>query len=138
MTEANHASLTYQDGLSAAGAVTFGSTHYPCNDFYTPCVSYIVTPTTDLLYFFPPPYNIPIDGVTYQDLQQFYLDLNLTSVEENTLVVVVGVKFGRFFDIPNPNNGGDKLVSSLIVFSILWRSYLSFSYSDLNYHSFCD
>jgi len=113
MTEANHASLTYQDGHSAAGAATFGTTHYPCVDFFIPCIAYIVTPTTDLLYFFPPPNILPFTSATYLDLQQYYIDLNLSSVEENTLVVVVGINVGGYFDLSNPYKSDPKLVVSV-------------------------
>lgn len=110
MTEANHASLSYQDGLASVDAVTFGATHFPCVDFFGPCLTYIVTPNSDLLYLFPPPQTLPFGAATYQDLQQLYIDLNLTTVEENTIVVVVGFTFGKYFDLPNPYRNDPKLV----------------------------
>jgi hypothetical protein len=124
MLEANHASLTYQDGLSAAGAATFGATHFACVDFFVPCLAYIVTPNSNFYYFFPPPNILPIDGVTYQDLQQYYINLNLTTVEENTLVVVVGINFGGYFDLPNPYRSDQRLVFKNAVFDFVMHIHL--------------
>ena len=93
MTEAPHTSLTYQDGLQSASGVSFGESEFACFDFFIVCFDWVVTPTTDPLYFFPSNPSLAFYE-TPQDLQQIYLDNGLSTIEENTLVVVVGFTIG--------------------------------------------
>lgn len=102
MIEANHASLSYQDGLSAAASVSFGELHIACVDFYDYCLDYIVTPTSDPLFLFPPSSFLPFDSITYEDLQELYLSSNLSELEENTLVLTVSFSVGELSGVPNP------------------------------------
>ncbi len=99
--EPNHASLSYQDGLSAAAAVTFGELHFTCVDFFVRCFSYLVTPLSDPLYMFPPSSFLPF-AVTYDDLPGVYLALNLSVMEENTLVMSVSFSVDGLSTVPNP------------------------------------
>ena len=53
------ASLSYQEGLGAAAAVTFGTEQTHCMNYYASCYEWISTPTTDPLIFFPPASSLP-------------------------------------------------------------------------------
>lgn len=103
MTTPNHASLTYQDGLTAAAGVAFGvSSHYACLDFFAPCFDIIVTPTSDPLYFFPPLSYFLSFWDMYDDLTAKYIAQNFSTVLNNTIVVVIGMNIENVNALPSP------------------------------------
>ena len=82
--------MTYQDGLQSVTGVTFEEQHFACLDSYTQCFDWVITPSTDPLYLFPPSPLLYFYETT-MDLQQMYLDSGLSTIEENTLVAVIGL-----------------------------------------------
>lgn len=103
MTTPNHASLTYQDGLTAASGVAFGITpHYACIDFFLPCFDTVVTPMSDPLYLFPPSSYFFSFWNTYNDLTGEYIAQNISAVINNTLIISIGMKILNVNSLPNP------------------------------------
>lgn len=116
MTTPNHASLSYQDGFSAAGGVAFGvSPHYSCYDLFSPCFDMVVTPTTDPLYFFPPSSYFLTFLNTYEDLTGLYLAENFSTVLNNTLVVVIAMNINNIKALPNPLSQKNVVFSSISI-----------------------
>jgi hypothetical protein len=89
-----------QDGLMAAMAVPFGYPMYICEDFFTYCSNWIVTPSTDPLYLFPP--NI-ITGLTnvYSDLTNVYQSAGLAESVNRSLVIVFAIRLDNMSPLPS-------------------------------------
>ena len=79
--------------------VIFDQGHFACLDFYVPCFQWVVTPSTDPLYLYPPASLLYLYDTT-QDLQQMYLDSGLSTIEENTLVAVIGFNIANLAPLP--------------------------------------
>lgn len=89
----------FSDYFSFIG-IAFGQQHYTCFDFYAPCFSWIVTPSSDPIYLFPPPPQLQLYDTT-SDLQQVYLSANLSNVSEKTLVVIIGFDIDNISPLPS-------------------------------------
>ena len=101
--------------------VTFEQPHFACLDFYVQCFDWVVTPSTDPLYLYPPS-SLLYFYETTQDLQQMYLDSGLSTIEENTLVAVIGFTIGNLSPLPKDLDKANSVV--VVIFPVFFLTMM--------------